>query len=239
MKLGNLFQLHISTNDAGSSISFYKLMGFTQLASIKKPFKQVVMSDGRLNILLAEDDFYGLEYYAEDMQEKAAEIEGKGIDYVNVDLQLGDTWYKVVKDPNDFLIGLVAEAPEYFNEIKNNDFEPRGSFREISILSEKKKESVEFWEKFGFEKKNDNGAEGKGISLSDGKMGIGFYTRGSCSHYFEGPAIKLVDKNMQKIINDLKEAGLKFQEELKDNNGKLSGAIALSPEGQAFFLFSE
>lgn len=239
MKLGSFFQLHISTNDAASSISFYKLMGFTELASSKKPFKQVVMSDGNFNILLAEDDFYGLEYYAEDMKEKAAEIEGKGIDYVKVDLQLGETWYRVVKDPNDFLMGLVAEAPKYFDEIKNNEFEPRGNFAEISILSEKKKESVEFWEKFGFEKKRENENEGKGVSLSDGKMGMGFYTRGSCSHYFEGPAIKLVDKNITKIIKDLKEAGLKFQEELEDNNGKLSGAIALSPEGQAFFLFNE
>lgn len=239
MNLGNLFQLHISTSDVGGSISFYKLMGFTELADSKKPYKWVLLSDGNFNILLAEDDFYGLEYYAEDMQEKAAEIEGKGIDYINLDLQLGSTWYRVVRDPNNFLVGLVADAPDYFNEIKNNEFEPRGSFTEISILSEKKKESVEFWKKFGFEKKDENDADRKSVCMSDGKMGIGFYTRGSSSHYFEGPAIKLVDKNMPEIIKDLKEAGLKFQEELNDNNGKLSGAIALSPEGQAFFLFNE
>lgn len=239
MKLGNLVEFHISTNDAGSSLSFYKLMGFSEIAYGKKPFKWIVLSDGNLNIVLGESEFSGLVYYAGDMQKKASEIEGKGIEYVNKDMQLGDTWYKVVKDPNDFLISLVEDDPAYFKEIEKNDYESRGKFTEISILSKKIKDSEEFWKKFGFEINNKKGdAENPGVSLRDGEMGIGLYTKESCSHYFESPAITFSDKKMPAIIKDLKDNGLKFQEELKDDEGKLTGAIALSPEGQAFFLFS-
>ena len=177
MKLGNQVEFHISTNDAGSSISFYKLMGFREIAYSKKPFKWVVLSDGNLNIFLGESEFSGLVYYAGDMQDKVSEIEGKGIEYVNQDMQLGDTWYKVVKDPNDFLISLVEDDPEYFKEIEKNDYEPRGRFSEISILSKKIKDSEEFWKKFGFEIKENKSDDGNaGISLRDGEMGIRLYT---------------------------------------------------------------
>ncbi len=239
MKLGGSSQFHISTNDVGSSMSFYKLMGFKELAFGKKPFKWVALSDGNLNILLAETEFYGLCYYSNEMQDKAAEIEGKGIEYVKKDLQLGDTWYKVVKDPNDFFVSLISEVPEYFNKVKNNEFEPRGRFSEIGIRSEKIKESIEFWKKLGFEKKeNKSNEEEKKVSMNDGITGIGFYSPGSREHYFEAPALTFYDKKMHTIIQDLKEAGLKFQEEMRDDKGKIINAVALSPEGQAFFLFT-
>ncbi len=240
MKLGSLVQFHISTNDAARSISFYKLMGFKELAYSKKPFKWVALSDGNLNLIFAEDEFAGLEYYAENMQKKVSEIEAQGIEYVNKDMQLGDTWYKVVKDPNGFLIALVEDRPKYFSEIAKNEYESRGIFTEISIHSDKIKESVEFWLKFGYEITQDNrDAEHPGVSMSDGSMGIGFYSRGYFKHYFQGPAITFRDKNMQAVIQGLKDDGLQFQEELKDKDGKVTGAVALSPEGQTFFLFTQ
>ncbi len=239
MKLGNRAQFHISTNDVGRSISFYKLMGFKEIAYSKKPFKWVALSDGSLNILLAETEFYGLCYYSDDMQEKASEIEGKGIEYVNQNLQLGDTWYKVVRDPNDFLVSLIGEVPVYFDQAKVNEYEPRGTFYEIGILSDKIKESVKFWEKLGFEKSGKKKNPGKQrVSMNDGSTRIGLYSRESSNHYFEGPALTFYDKKMSAIIQDLKDAGLEFQEELKDDKGKIINAVALSPEGQAFFLFT-
>jgi len=239
MKLGSLVQFHISTSDVARSISFYKLMGFQELAYSKKPYKWMVLSDGNLNIIFAEDEFEGLEYYDENMQEKMSEIEGQGIEYENKDMRLGDTWYKVVKDPNDFLIALVEDRPKYFSEASKNDYEPRGRFTEISIHSDKIKESVEFWQKFGYEITHDKReAENPGVSLSDGSMGIGLYSRGYFNHYFQGPAITFRDENMPAVIQNLKDDGLQFQEELKDDDGNLSGAVALSPEGQTFFLFS-
>jgi hypothetical protein len=44
---------------------------------------------------------------------------------------------------------------------------------------------------------------------------------------------------MHSIIQDLKDAGLEFQEEITDDNGKIINAVALSPEGQTFFLFTD
>ncbi len=236
MKLGGRTQFQISTSDVGRSISFYKLMGFKELAYSKKPFKWVALSDGNLNILLAETEFYGLCYYADDMQDKAVQIEGQGIDYVSHDLHLGETWYKIVRDPNDFLMSLVAEVPSYLDEVNKNEYEPRGKFYEIGILTGKIKESVKFWEKLGFEKSDHDNK--RGVSLNDGNMGIGLYSQESNDHYFAGPALTFYDEGMQTIIQDLKEAGLDFQEEIKDDKGKITGAIALSPEGQAFFLFT-
>ncbi len=239
MKLGNRAQFHISTSDVGRSISFYKLFGFKELAYSKKPFKWVALSDGNLNIFLAENEFYGLCYYSDDMQDKADEIEGQGIEYVNQDLQLGDTWYKVLKDPNDFMVSLIASVPEYFDEIDNNKFESRGKFYEISILSNKIKESVNFWEKLGFEKSDSKiNVEKEGVYLNDGTIGIGLYSPGSREHYFEGPAFTFYDKEMHTIIQDLLDAGLEFQEELRDDSGRIINAVALSPEGQTFFLFT-
>ncbi len=239
MKSGGKVQFHISTSDVGRSLSFYKLMGFKELAYSKKPFKWVALSDGNLHILLAENEFYGLCYYADDMQDRAAEIEGEGIEYVKQDLQLGDTWYKVFKDPNDFMVSLIAGVPEYFSKGSGNEFEPRGRFYEIGILSDKIKESVKFWEKLGFEKSNEEeNQEKQGVSLNDGIFRVGLYSRESHDHYFEGPALTFYDKEMHAIIQDLKDTGLKFQEELRDDNGKITNAVALSPEGQTFFLFT-
>jgi len=240
MKLSGKAEFQISTSDVGRSISFYKLMGFKELAYAKKPFKWVALSDGSLNILLAENEFYGLCYYSAEMEGKAAEIEGQGIEYVNRDLQQGDTWYRVVKDPNDFLISLVAELPKYFNEINKNEFEPRGKFYEIAIRSDKIKESVKFWEKLGFQKSdNQKNQKKQGVSLKDGTTRIGLYSPEGRSHYFEGPALTFYDKKMHSIIQDLKDAGLEFQEEITDDNGKIINAVALSPEGQTFFLFTD
>lgn len=239
MKLGNKAQFHISTSDVGRSISFYKLFGFKELAYSKKPFKWVALSDGSLNILLAEDEFSGLCYYSDDMQDKAAEIESRGIEYVNQNLQLGDTWHKVVKDPNGFLVSLISAVPGYFDEIIKNNFEPRGRFYEIGILSERINESVKFWEKLGFDKTDAMvNSEKEGVSLKDGTTGIGLYPPESIDHYFQGPALTYHDKGMHTIIQDLKDAGLEFQEEIKDESGKVTDAVALSPEGQTFFLFT-
>ncbi len=239
MKLSGRAEFQISTSDVGRSISFYKLMGFKELAYAKKPFKWVALSDGSLNILLAENEFYGLCCYSNEMEDKAAKIEGQGIEYVNRDLQKGETWYRVVKDPNDFLISLIAEVPKYFNEISKNEFEARGKFYEIAILSGKIKESVKFWQKLGFEKSdNKQNQKKQAVSLDDGITRIGLYPPGIRSHYFEGPALTFYDKNMHIVIQDLKDAGLEFQEEIKDDKGKIINAVALSPEGQTFFLFT-
>jgi predicted lactoylglutathione lyase len=237
MKPGAFVQFHISTNDVGGSVSFYKLMGFKELANGKKPFRWVAVSDGNLNIFLSEEEFYGLGYFDKNMEEKASEIEGQGIEYVNKDLHMGDIWYKVVKDPNNFFIGLIEDTPEYLLNVNKNKYEPKGIFKEIGIVSDKIKESVEFWKKFGFKIKNDSGKTS--TSMRNGNMGIGLYKPGSSDHYFEGPALTFYDNNMPDIIRDLKDAGLDFQEEIKDNNGSLTGAVVLSPEGQTFFLFKE
>ena len=238
MTLGKNFQFQISTNDAGRSLSFYKLLGFQDIANGKKPFRWIFLSNGTLNIILAEEEFYGLTYFLEDMEEKVDEVKGKGIEFIRKDLKMDDRWYKVIKDPNDFLIAMVNDLPEYFTKINKYDFNPIGRFKEISLLSEKIKDSVEFWKKLGYEIQPDEYAENSPISLNDGIMNIGLYSKNNNNHYFEAPAITLIDKNITEKIKELKEGGLKFQEELENKDG-ITGAIALSPEGQTFFLFNK
>ena len=240
MKLGSKVQFHISTNDVGASVSFYKIIGFAEAAYGKKPFRWIMLADGELRLFLAENDFSGLSYHSDKMEEQVGEIRGKGIEFVKRDLKLGETWYKVVNDPNDFSIALVKDNQEYRVGKAREDFKPLGSFSEISILSKKIKESVEFWNKLGFKIIGRNGESDRTqVSLSDGNMGIGLYAKEECSHYFEAPAIKYISENMNKKIQELKDTGMEFQQEIKNDDGKVTDAILLSPEGQTFFLFSK
>ncbi len=76
------------------------------------------------------------------------------------------------------------------------------------------------------------------LAVEDGLMRIAFYLPGVLDYNFTGHAITYSSKTInQKIIN-LKSSGINFIKEVKDSTGKITDAVAISPEGQTFLFTS-
>ncbi len=92
--------------------------------------------------------------------------------------------------------------------------------------------------KLGFEVAQENNDLKKVVAVEDGLMRIAFYQPGIMDFDFAGHAITYSSKTInQKIIN-LKSSGINFIKEVKDSSGKITDAVAVSPEGQTFLFTS-
>ncbi len=236
-RLGDGFQITVGTNSIVKSFPFYEALGFTKVAKNAESYNWLLLTDGLIKLLLHQDKFTGVGYFADDMDKRAVEMKQNGFKFISYKLKLNQ-FYEVFKDKNDFYLSLIKQNVAEMYKPEGKSHSNCGKFREIRIISADIKTSAEYFTDLGFEITQDSSNSKYFIAVEDGLMRLAFYLPGTLAFDFSGHAITYSSKTInQKIIN-LKSRGINFIKEIKDSTGKITDAVAVSPEGQTFLFTS-
>ncbi len=236
-RLGDGIQITVGTNSIVKSFPFYEALGFTKVARNAESYNWLLLTDGLIKLLLHQDKFAGIGYFADDMDKRTLEMRKNGFKFLSYKLKLNQ-FYEVFKDKNDFHVSLIKQNVNEMYKPEGKSHSNCGKFREIRIITEDIDSSVEFWTNLGFENTQENNGSKKFAAVEDGLMRIAFYLPRVLDYNFVGHAITYSSKTInQKIIN-LKSSGINFIKEIKDSTGKIIEAVAVSSEGQTFLFTS-
>ena len=190
-----------------------------------------------LLLLLHQDKFTGIGYFANDMDKRTLEMRSNGFKFISYKLKLNQ-FYEVFKDKNDLHVSLIKQNANEMFKPEGKSHSNCGKFREVRIITEDIDSSVKFWTSLGFEKVQEENKSKDFVAVEDGLIRIAFYLPGVMKYDFAGHAITYSSKTInQKVIN-LKSSGINFIKEIKDSTGKIIEAVAVSPEGQTFLFTS-
>ncbi|MEO8399579.1 MAG: hypothetical protein ABI550_07165 [Ignavibacteriaceae bacterium] len=236
-RLGEGFQISIGTNSIVSSFPFYEKLGFIKVEKNAESYNWLLLTDGLIKLLLHQDVFTGLGYFADDMDARANEMKLNGFRFIPYKLKLNQ-FYEVFKDKNNLLVSIIKQNVDEMHKPVGKSHSNCGKFKQISIITEAVESSVDYWTSLGFEIIEQNNSEKRFTILEDGLIRLGFYAPGALNLSFNDNAFTYCSKTInQKIIN-LKKSGINFTEEIKDTSGKITDAIAVSPEGKTFLFTS-
>lgn len=233
-----LYTLPVKSIEATEA--FYTKLGFRKVDEGNAPHFWVMLSDGGLVLDLYEDasgkGFGGVGYFSAngDKVIKALHAEGAPFD---LNYSFAKHGFEVLVTPNQLRISIARMHPEKLPELGEHSA-AAGRFYGLSLLSKDLVADETFWRKLGFEQKafGNNSC----TVLSDGLLRIGLYKREACPHYFEGPTLTYFGRTVYQDLAALEQTGIKFHEKpMPGPGGRLDNAVLLSPEGQAFFLFTE
>ncbi len=236
-KLGEGFQITVGTNSIVRSFPFYEALGFTKVAKNAESYNWLLLTDGLIKLLLHQDQFTGIGYFADDMDERTAEMKQNGFKFIPYKLKLNQ-FYEVFKDKNNLHVSLIKQNVAGMFKPEGKSHSNCGKFREIRIIATDLNQSVEYWENLGFQKVEDSNQSNNYAAVEDGLMRITFYMPGSLGFDFTGHAITYSSKTINQKIIHLKNSGINFINEVKDSTGKYIDAVAVSPEGQTFLFTS-
>ena len=249
--LGNASQLIIGTSDLEASLDFYLKMGFRLVDQNTVPNPWAQVTDDTILILLNQDmmPYMGFGYFNTQTVDLVAELKSKGVNFVHEVEHEGQLMQAIFASPNGFMISLInydasnmfqpagqtlADIPE---SEWNNAPSPNphlGIFGELAFRVQDLEAEIAFWEMIGFEVKKFGGPYPWAIG-KDGHNIIGLHQ----TNEFETSAITFFAKDMADRIKKLKERGVdSFQAFGGTGGNNDSNQIALTPEGQQFFLFS-
>lgn len=237
MKLGDGFQISIGTKSIVKSLEFYKKLGFKEVEQNAASYNWQLITDGTIKLLLHQDKFKGLGYFAVNMPQRVEKLKSSGVKFEEYKLQLNQ-YYQVFKDPNGFYISLIQQDAYNMFQPSGNSFSTAGVFDQVYIKSKSIKRSIEFWSGLGFELIASDLEENPYAILTDGLVKVGFYSVKACPYFFDKCAFAYLSSNSSERIKKLKQKKINFINEIKDGTNEVSGAVALSPEEETFFIFN-
>lgn len=244
-KLGNVSAFTISSPDLEKSLAFYQKLGFSELFRSDFPFPLIQISDGSVMIMLRKDNtpYIALTYYVNEIEKTAEDLEKNGIEF-NGKPKAGDMIKRyLLKSPDGFNISLVSFVDGFTQptgptmltmqpaDLTNPDKYPNihcGVFGEYAQPVKNLDQSVNFWEKLGFQVISKFTSPYHWAIMSDGLNVIGLHQ----NDHFSAPTITYFAADMKLKIENLQAAGLPV------NAAKDQANITLTtPEQQHINLF--
>ncbi len=236
-RLGDGVQITVGTKSIVSSFPFYEALGFTKVAKNSESYNWLLLTDGLIKLLLHQDKFTGIGYFADDMDKRTIEMRQNGFKFIPYKLKLNQ-FYEVFKDKNDLHISLIKQNVAEMFKPEGKSHSNCGKFREIRIITEDIKASADYWIDLGFEITEDSSKSKDFIAVEDGLMRLAFYLPGKLDYDLAGHAITYSSKTINQKVLNLKSSGINFIMESKDSTGKITEAITVSPEGQTYLFTS-
>ncbi|MBN2379387.1 hypothetical protein JXM67_06250 [candidate division WOR-3 bacterium] len=231
MKLGRSATLTLAVNGLEAEIEFYEKMGFTVLGKTKTT---AALADGQIRLSLQKGEFTSplITYFSEDITPIVEELERAGVEFVHQESDEGKITEVGFADPNCQPVLLVTLSSD---ELTLPEGKAKcGIFGEYSIPTENLADSIEFWSRLGFEQVGgDDESPYPWSILKDGMLALGLHQTPD----FKIPFLTYFAADMPELIALLKEEGIEFTEEKKDEEGKTLYAAVCSPSGQRISLF--
>jgi predicted lactoylglutathione lyase len=239
-RLGDKVLYTTGVKSLEKSEKFYAALGFLKVDEGNAPHFWAMYTDGGLILNLYEDatgkGFSGVGYFSAygDAIIRALHAEGAPFD---INYAFAKDGFEVLATPNQLRISVTRMSADQLPELGERTANA-GRFYGISLLSKNLQADEAFWRQLGFTDKQFGNSSC--VVLSDGLLRIGLYKREACPHYFEGPTLTYFGRTMYQDLAALERKGIKFHEKpMPGPGGRLDNAVLLSPEGQAFFLFTE
>ncbi len=243
--LGEITALTITAPDLEQSLAFYQKLGFKELYRADWPFPWIQITDGALLIMLRQDAqlYIALTYYVEDMDKIVAELEAKGINFIQRPKDSDMIKRYLFQSPDALNISLVTKVDGFVQPTghtlltmpQGDLFSPDkyvnkacGIFGEFTHTVTDLDASLDFWEKIGFTYISKFSAPYPWAIASDGLAIIGLHQTSS----FDYPAITFFAADMKEKIEKLKAEGMPNTE-----RGGPSNVMIETPEQQHLFLF--
>ena len=239
MKLGVSAQFVIGSTVFSETKKFMDQLGFVKVEEGKSPSKEnfVPYTDGRANILLnesAEFDYSGIIYFTPNIEEVVERLEAVGIPLtIQEDKNQIRSAFFMTKDK------IPVNIVQASHDLKPTPFGKSevewGHFGEYAIKVGDLDESIEYWEKLGFETLFRD-EKWEFAILSDGLIVLGLHAHDMGVR----SALTYFHPDMKSIVDQLKKRGLTFESETEyESNGeKAVDAAIRAPGGQVFFLFT-
>lgn len=250
MKIGEAFQLTISTRAIYKSLRFYQALGFKEISGDSQPFPWRIIADPCLTIMLNDDGREGMKltWYDPDFEDKAPLLAARGVKFAReYDFDKLPGIVEMV-DPDGNHHAVVIRSGEDLHrpegptlaDLKGEDFgnpekypnKKIGILGEIAFPVENLGESIKFWENFGFDQMSLNDHPYPWAIMRDEHIVIGLHE----SAHFPQPAITYFAPDQAANMAALRAAGLEEQGEILGEDDR--NQTLLSPEEQLVFLFS-
>jgi hypothetical protein len=245
-RLGDVACVYVTTANLDSSIALYEKMGFPKVNSNTIPVPWAQVSDGSLLIMMRQDNspYIGLTYYANDVDEKASQLENAGIVFARKPKEGDPIKRYYIKTPDGFTIimsnnlgGFKQPIGRTMLDMKPAEFQSAdkypnklcGAFGEFCHPVKDLDASIAFWKQLGFEVKTKMTEPYPWAIVTDGLMLIGLHQ----TKDFDYPAITYFGINTDKRAEDLKAKGVPMTPFMSKTN-----MVINTWEGQHFFLFS-
>jgi catechol 2,3-dioxygenase-like lactoylglutathione lyase family enzyme len=245
-KLGDVSAITLTTPDLEQSLSFYQLLGFSEVGRNTFPFPWIQISDGSLLITLRKDHspLASLTYYCKNQEQVINELEEMSIVF---EIKPGPADFVknyIFKSPDGLVIRIVSYVPGFtqptgptaVNFAQEDFFNPEkypnpscGIFGEFAHPVKDLQTSVEFWGKLGFDCLSRYAMPYPWAIMSDGLSIVGLHQ----TNDFDYPVITYFAADQAQKIARLKEQGV------IDYTEKGRGSITLNtPEKQHINLFA-
>jgi len=233
MKSGNAAQIAICVSRLEDSIPFYAALGFKKVDEDIQPNRWILITDGVIQILLSESpqQYTALYYISPDAPTRVAELVNQGLRPSALIDNLNEPYQALFFDPSRFGIMLIQHDTYFIPE--GEVLANCGRFGELSIPVTDLAFSINYWLRLGFECVYQAQQPYPIAIMSDEIIHIGLHQ----TNNFTKPTLTYFSHQMPQIIQELKQEGLIFSQELLNNSGVVSNAVLHSREGQPFFLF--
>jgi catechol 2,3-dioxygenase-like lactoylglutathione lyase family enzyme len=166
-KLSDVNAFTIATHDLEKSLSFYQLLGFSELWRSDFPFSLIMISDGAIQIMLrqGEEPYIALTYYVREMDKVIAGLEADGINFLQKPKESDMIKRYMIQSPDGVIISLVTfvdgftqpPGPTMLNTPPADFSNPEkyvnktcGLFGEFAHPVDDLEKSISYWEKLGF-----------------------------------------------------------------------------------------
>lgn len=228
MKLGSLAFLTFYTKNIDSIKRFCEGLGYK---TITAEVHSSLLTDGNIYFDIRSSDRSAtmLSYITSDIAGRIEMAHNLGLTFAEQSQH-----HAIIREPNGLHILMIDSAMIPLKEFSPAPISLCGTFYEISLETDDIEGSIAWWHNVGFKVTVQKETW---CTLDDGKIRIGLYTRGTCPHKFKNPALTYFEPDMQRRIAELRTRGITFVQDEKEI-GMEGHAIAASPDGQYFFLFT-
>ncbi|MFC1555477.1 hypothetical protein ACFL67_00180 [candidate division KSB1 bacterium] len=239
MKLGEHLQIALSVEDIQKTKEFFDRLGHRKTDNFDpQPFAVEMLADGYNLIGLNERAFHSpvLKYYARDFDEVVKYLES--LDCIVNTVKDGEKVMAAsVFDPSEQHIVVLPLETRNIPEPENKSVVGIGTFEEYAIPVEDLNVSLAFWKSIGYEPIQGAGYGGKEPYpwqvITDGLLMIGLHQ----TQEFPVAGLAYYHPEQKQNIEILRSGGMEFAAEMKDKNGDVVSAIAVTPDQQPVFIF--
>jgi hypothetical protein len=195
------------------------------------------LTDGRFFLLLKKENTGNAElvYFTDNVDILRKQIVDSGLAPLLMENKENGSFS--ISDPTGLIINFLPAGHQQMPALPGNPVSMFGNFYEVSLETGQYERTVNFWKQLGF-KVDFEQPGARFIGLTDGLIKVGIYEKGVCPHVFKSPVLTYFEPKMAVNLKELRKHGMKFVQELKNNDGTVDHGITETPDGQMIFLFT-
>ncbi len=233
-RLGDYIQISLSTEDLDKSLSFYKKLGFKEINERRNgTVPWALLSDGMFMFMISQHDFPSptFTYYGENSDKRIQILQSRGVSFDKIFNDSKGNATAITTDPNLLNITVINFNTNKLPTPSGHSYCILGQFKEVTIPTDNLENSINFWQKVGFSKKNKNSISDLNVTLTDGLIEIGLHQ----SKKYINFTFSYITENINAVTNRLKEVDITKEVESTDD-GRITGVFLKSPDNQLFYI---